>query len=32
MNWSCLECGEITDEGMEMCSQCEEKYSLQEVE
>jgi len=25
--WYCLECGEITDEGMQFCSSCEDQYS-----
>ena len=28
--WYCLECGEVTDEGMEFCSDCDAKFSGEE--
>ena len=28
--WYCLECGEVTDECMEFCSSCDEKFSGEE--
>ena len=28
--WYCLECGEVTDEGMEFCSDCDTKFSGEE--
>ena len=30
--WQCLECGEITDGGMELCSMCTERYSEDDLD